>query len=206
MVYPAPVDTSATQLIHLRLRELCGRGGRKRVRGRRLGNVTYNSSTRWLPKQDLSKHNPSSHAHMKGGNLTGHHKTTGQRTTGQPRMLRTEEVALPRDEPPNWLPNTKHSALKSRMCKQHWLDSASCIYISAYVCSNRIKEKEARNLRRMEVEDTGRTGGRKGNGEKWCNCILINEENIAYKTEEISVLRPCSVSSSPSSLGMFLPL
>lgn len=106
---------------------------------------------------------------------------------------------------PNWLPNTKHSVLKSCTCKQHWPDSASCIYISAYVCSNRIKEKEARNLRRMEVEDMGRIGGRKGNGEKWCNCILINEENIAYKTEEISVLRPCSVSSSPSSLGMSDP-
>lgn len=199
-MYPAPVDTSTTQLIHPWLREYCRRGGRKRVRVRRVGNVTYNSSTRWLPKQDPSKHNLSRHAHMEGGNLTGHHR---QRTTGQPKMLRMEEVAFPRDEPSNWLPNTKRSALKSYTCKQHWLD-LQIVFI--FLPSNRIKEKETRNLRRMEVEDMGRIGGTKGNGEEWCNCILINEENIAYKTEEISVLKPCSVPLSPSRLGMSLPL
>lgn len=72
-----------------------------------------------------------------------------------------EEMVLPRDEPPDWLCDPKWSSLKSCTC-----------HVYAHVWSNRIKEKETRHLRRIEVEDMGRVGGRKGNGEKGYNFIF----------------------------------
>lgn len=70
-----------------------------------------------------------------------------------------EELVFSRNEPSNWLYNSKWSNLKSGMYKQHKMDSA-CTYMHKAIV---IKEKETTNLRGSKWERVGEgLDGRKG--------------------------------------------
>jgi hypothetical protein len=54
---------------------------------------------------------------------------------GKYRWLRDWELVFPTDEPPNWWPNFKWTALKAYTKEEHWEDSSSFVCMGDYcVC------------------------------------------------------------------------
>lgn len=78
MGYPAPKDTCTSRLLQLRLRVQPKGEGQKIVRARQTGKLLWlyllekqesfihDTSTIWLPKQDLNKYNTRRHGNLKG--------------------------------------------------------------------------------------------------------------------------------------------